>query len=91
MGVVYKAQHLGLNRPVALKMIRGGRQAVAGLFNRFRVEAESVARVRHPNIIQIYDIGEADGLPFVALELLDGGSLDARLARNPRRAVRPPS
>jgi len=41
-----------------------------------RVEAEAVARLRHPNIIQIYDIGEADGLPFVALELLDGGGLD---------------
>ncbi len=84
MGVVYEARHLGLNRLVALKMIRGGSQARADFFARFRVEAESVARLRHPNIVQIYDIGDAVGLPFVALELLDGGSLDDRLAGNPQ-------
>ena len=84
MGVVYKARHRGLNRLVALKMIRGGSQARADHLSRFRVEAEAVARLRHPNIIQIYDIGEADGLPFVALELLDGGSLDDRLAGTPQ-------
>ena len=84
MGVVYKARHLGLNRLVALKMIRGGSQARADHFSRFRIEAEAVARLRHPNILQIYDIGEADGLPFVALELLDGGSLDERLAGTPQ-------
>ncbi len=84
MGVVYKARHLGLNRLVALKMIRGGSQARSDYFTRFRVEAEAVARLRHPNIIQIYDIGEAGGLPFVALELLDGGSLDHRLGGNPQ-------
>ena len=54
--------------------------------SRFRVEAEAVARLRHPNIIQIYDIGEAEGLPFVALELLDGGGLNDRLAGNPQAA-----
>jgi tetratricopeptide (TPR) repeat protein/tRNA A-37 threonylcarbamoyl transferase component Bud32 len=84
MGVVYKARHRGLNRLVALKMIRGGSQARTDYFARFRVEAESVAQLRHPNIIQIYDINEADGLPFVALELLDGGGLDAQLAGNPQ-------
>ena len=73
MGVVYKARQLGLNRLVALKMIRGGSQARPEHFARFRIEAEAVARLRHPNIVQIYDIGEADGLPFVALELLEGG------------------
>jgi eukaryotic-like serine/threonine-protein kinase len=84
MGVVYKARHQGLKRLVALKMIRGGSQARADLLSRFRVEAEAVARLRHPNIIQIYDIGEAAGLPFVALELLDGGGLDDRLAGTPQ-------
>jgi serine/threonine-protein kinase len=84
MGVVYKARHLGLNRTVALKMIRGGSQARADSFVRFRAEAETVGRLRHPNIIQIYDIGEAGGLPFVALELLDGGSLADRLGGNPQ-------
>ena len=83
MGVVYKARHLGLNRPVALKMIRGGSQARPDHFRRFSIEAEAVAKLRHPNILQIYDIGEANGLPYVALELLDGGGLDLRLAGTP--------
>jgi len=84
MGIVYKARHLGLKRLVALKMIRGGSQARADHLSRFRLEAEAVARLRHPNILQIYDIGEAAGLPFVALELLDGGGLDDRLAGTPQ-------
>src|SRR5262249_19611986 len=84
MGVVYRARHRGLNRLVALKMIRGGSQARGDFFARFRVEAESVARLRHPNVIQIYDINEAGGLPYVALELLDRGSLDDRLGGNPQ-------
>ncbi len=84
MGVVYRARHRGLNRLVALKMIRGGAQARSDSFARFRVEAESVARLRHPNIIQIFDINEADGLPYVVLELLEGGSLQDRLAGDPQ-------
>ena len=86
MGVVYKARHFGLKRLVAVKMIRGGSQSRADQRKRFRTEAEAVARLRHPNILQIYDIGEAAGLPFVALELLDGGGLDDRLARTPQPA-----
>ena len=86
MGVVYKANHQGLKRLVALKMIRSGGQARADLVARFRTEAEAVARLRHPNILQIYDIGEADGQPFVALELLEGGSLGDRLASTPQPA-----
>ena len=86
MGVVYKARQLGLNRLVALKMIRGGSQARPDHFARFRIEAEAVARLRHPNILQIYDIGEVDGLPFVSLELLEGGSLADRLAGTPQPA-----
>ena len=66
MGIVYKARHLGLNRLVALKMIRSGGWT-AGAFARFPIEAEAVARLRHPNIIQVYDIGEVDHLPFVTL------------------------
>jgi serine/threonine protein kinase len=84
MGVVYKARQVGLNRLVAVKMIRGGSQARPEHFGRFRIEAEAVARLRHPNIIQIHDIGEAGGLPFVSLELLDGGDLGGRLAGNPQ-------
>jgi len=84
MGIVYKARQQGLNRLVALKMIIGGSQARVDLRARFRVEAEAVARLRHPNILQIYDIGELDGSPFVALELLEGGDLDDRLAGTPQ-------
>src|SRR5262249_40697887 len=84
MGVVYRARQRGLNRLVALKMIRGGSQARVDPLARFRVEAEAVARLRHPNILQIYDIGEVAGLPFVSLELLEGGDLDDRLAGTPQ-------
>ena len=84
MGVVFLARQIGLNRPVAIKMIRGGSQARAEHFTRFRIEAEAVARLRHPHVIQIYDIGEAEGLPYVSLELLEGGSLDDRLGGTPR-------
>jgi eukaryotic-like serine/threonine-protein kinase len=84
MGVVYKARHRRLNRLVALKMIRAGSLARPEDRERFRIEAEVVAKLRHPNIIQIYDIGEVGGLPFVALELLEGGGLDASLGGNPQ-------
>jgi tetratricopeptide (TPR) repeat protein/tRNA A-37 threonylcarbamoyl transferase component Bud32 len=78
MGVVYKARHRRLNRLVALKMIRGA-YADEIQIARFKIEAEAVAALRHPNILQIYDIGESEGSPFVALELLEGGSLADRL------------
>ena len=84
MGIVYKARQTGLNRLVALKMIIGGSQVREHHLARFRIEAEAVAQLRHPNIVQIYDIGEADGLPYVALELLEGGDLKDRLAGTPQ-------
>jgi serine/threonine protein kinase/regulator of sirC expression with transglutaminase-like and TPR domain len=84
MGVVYKARQQGLNRLVALKMIVGGSRARADLLARFRTEAEAVARLRHPNILQIYDIGEVCGTPFLSLELLEGGDLDDRVAGTPQ-------
>ena len=84
MGVVYKARQVGLNRLVALKMIRGGSQARPEQLIRFSIEAEAVARLRHLNIIQIFDIGEVDGSPYVSLELLEGGSLADRLKGTPQ-------
>jgi serine/threonine protein kinase/tetratricopeptide (TPR) repeat protein len=84
MGVVYKARQVGLNRLVALKMIRGGSQARPDQLIRFSIEAEAVARLRHQNIIQIYDIGEVDGSPYVSLELLEGGSLADQLRGTPQ-------
>ncbi len=87
MGVVYKARQTGLNRLVALKMIIGGSLAGPNHLARFRIEAEAVAQLRHPNIVQIYDIGEVDGMPFVSLEFLDGGDLATRLAGTPQPGI----
>src|SRR5439155_6953820 len=79
MGVVYKARQTALNRLVALKMIRTGGSATADQRNRFRSEAEAVAKLRHPHIVQIYDIGEAGGRPYFTMEYMEGGSLADRL------------
>jgi eukaryotic-like serine/threonine-protein kinase len=84
MGVVYRARQHGLERLVALKMIRAGSHAAPEHLVRFRIEALAVARLRHPNVVQVYDIGQAEGLPFVALELLEGGSLESRIAGTPQ-------
>ncbi|HEX5270945.1 MAG TPA: serine/threonine-protein kinase, partial [Gemmataceae bacterium] len=85
MGVVYKAVQRDLKRTVALKMILSGEHAGRDQLARFRAEAEAVARLRHPNIIQIYEIDEDDqGRPFFSLEFADGGSLDGRTAGTPQ-------
>jgi serine/threonine protein kinase len=75
MGVVYKARQLGLNRLVALKMIRANLLAHPEALARFRTEARAVAQLDHPNIVRVYDSGESGGQPYVALEFLPGGSL----------------
>ncbi len=81
MGVVYKARQLSLNRVVALKMILGGGHATTDDLERFRLEADAVGRLKHPNIVQIFDIGERDGLPYFSLEFVEGGTLDRKLNR----------
>jgi tetratricopeptide (TPR) repeat protein len=87
MGIVYKARHLRLQRLVALKMILAGAHAGPEHVERFLVEARAVARMQHPHIVQIYEIGEHGGLPFFSLEFVDGGSLDKKPARAPRDAA----
>ncbi len=83
MGVVYRARHLALKRTVALKMILAGGHAGPGELARFRIEAEAVARLQHPNIVQIHEVGEADGRPYCALEFVEGGNLARRISGNP--------
>ena len=83
MGVVYKATQVALKRPVALKMIRGDSHIEPAQLERFRVEAEAVARLQHPNVVQIYEVGEFAGMPYFSLELVEGGTLAERLAGAP--------
>jgi serine/threonine protein kinase len=83
MGVVFKAIEVSLNRVVALKMILSADHANLGRLARFRSEAETIARLRHPNIVEIYRVGEHDGVPFLALEFLEKGSLDKTLTGVP--------
>jgi WD40 repeat protein len=90
MGVVYLARQARLNRPCALKMILAGAHATPEAAARFLAEAEAIARLQHPQIVQIHHIGEADGLPFFELEYVPGGSLDRKLDGTPwppRRAA----
>ncbi len=83
MGIVYKARHQKLNRIVALKMILAGEHADEDQVARFYREAEAVARLSHPNIVAIYDIGLANDRPYLALEYLPGGSLEQLFRQGP--------
>jgi serine/threonine-protein kinase len=90
MGVVFKGRHLKLNRPVALKMLLAGAYAGPEELARFRREAEAVAALRHPNIVQVHDAGESAGRPYFTMECVEGGSLAHSLAGKPsppRRAA----
>jgi hypothetical protein len=83
MGVVYKARHLALKRTVALKMILAAGHAGEAVRARFKAEAEAVARLQHPGIVQIHEVGEHQGCPFCALEFVEGGSLAQKLGGKP--------
>ena len=82
MGVVYKARQINLGRLVALKMVRPG--ARADVLARFHKEAQTVASLQHPNIIQLHEVGQSDGLPYFALEFIDGGSLAQQIGGRPQ-------
>jgi serine/threonine protein kinase len=80
MGVVYKARQHGLNRVVALKMLVATARSDESGRLRFFTEAEAVAAIQHPNVVQVYEFGDADGRPYMAMEFVDGGSLARLLA-----------
>jgi serine/threonine protein kinase len=83
MGVVYLARQISLNRVVALKEILIGDHSNPSQIARFRNEGLTVARLRHPNIVQVYEVGEHDGLPFITFEYIRGSSLDRKLTGAP--------
>jgi serine/threonine protein kinase len=87
MGVVYQARHLVLQRIVALKMVLTGIHAGPKDLDRFRAEAAAIARLQHPNIVQIYEVGEAAGRPYFVLEFVAGGSLARHLQGTPQPAL----
>ncbi len=84
MGVVWKALQTKLNRLVALKMVLGDQRAGSKELIRFLAEAEAVAAVKHPHVVQVYDYGEANGRPFLAMEYLSSGSLSDRFQQTGR-------
>jgi WD40 repeat protein/Tfp pilus assembly protein PilF len=87
MGVVYKARQIRLDRIVALKMILGAETASPKAHDRFQREAEAYARLQHPNIVQVFEVGAHDGRPFFSLEFVEGGNLAQKLAGTPLSAA----
>ena len=83
MGVVYRARQVGLNRIVALKMILAGRLAGEEAVRRFRTEAEAAAKLEHPNIVPIFDIGQVEDQQFFSMGFVEGPSLAERLREGP--------
>ena len=85
MGVVYLAHQEDLNRDVALKVIQAGPDADPVELARFQAEAETAANLYHPNIVQVYEVGEGDGVAFLAMEYVDGGTLHQKVSKQPMR------
>src|SRR5262249_39244406 len=88
MGVVYKAWHQRLHRPVAVKMLLAGAYAQPQELERFLREAETVAGLRHANIVQVHEAGDVDGRSYFTMEFVEGGSLAQKLAGTPQPACK---
>jgi serine/threonine-protein kinase len=83
MGVVYRARQVGLGRVVALKMILAGSMASTEQHRRFQAEARVAARVQHPHVVQVYETGQINGLPYIVMQYVEGCSLADRLRAGP--------
>ena len=88
MGEVYRARDARLNRDVAIKILPASFSADAERLQRFEQESRAAAALNHPNILSIYDIGEANGAPYVVSELLEGETLRDRLGNGPLPSAR---
>ena len=84
VGVVFQARHRTLNRPVAIKMLHPSLFPTEADRRRLRAEAEAVARLQHPNVVQLYEIGESGGSPYLVLEYISGGTLESYLDGRPQ-------
>ncbi len=83
MGVIYRARQTALNRIVAVKVLAGGPFASSEFLSRFRAEAGTAARLRHPNIVAIHEVAEADGVAFFTMDYVDGPNLAQRAREEP--------
>src|SRR5205823_12522458 len=86
MGIVFQARQTRPQRLVALKMIRASGPLDRQRLARFRSETEVLAQLQHPNIVQVYEVGEREGRPYYAMEFVDGGNLTQKLAERPPAA-----
>lgn len=87
MGVVYRARHAKLGRTVAVKMVLMGPYAPAKDLQSLLREAEAVATLPHPNIVQVFEVGELEGLPYFTMEYVEGGTLASKLSGTPQAAI----
>ncbi|MEK7865286.1 MAG: SUMF1/EgtB/PvdO family nonheme iron enzyme [Planctomycetota bacterium] len=90
MGIVYKAVHSKLNRVVALKVLTGGEHSSDQQVERFLMEARAAAKISHPNVVPVYDVGEYEGKHYFTMKLVDGETLDGVITKDPSRFMTRP-